>query len=187
MKLEYNTRAEEAISAIHKVGRISKLYGANGEVVVKLYDALDAKEFANKTKKEPLWIQIDSIATPFFVASAKNQGAGASVVAIDDIDSAIKADLVIGKEVYMESVVVRRQRATDWELLEGYDFEDTTSGVCGVIAEVIDNSLNPLLFIKTDKQEEFYVPIAEELISSINKKKRVVTFELVEGFFEQFI
>ncbi len=184
--MEYNARASRAVDATHKVGRITKQYGAEGEVVVKLYDALDAREFAARTNKEPLWIEIESIATPFFVASAKNQGVGASVVVFDEIDTEQKAKMLIGKEVYLESVKVKRERATDWDMLEGYTFEDVTSGVEGVIVEIIDNSLNPLLFIKTSKNEEFYVPCAEDLIVSFDEKNRLISFKLLEGFFNHF-
>ncbi len=183
---DYNETARKAIDSIHKVGRISKLYGTAGEVVIKLYDAIAAREFIEKTKNESLWVEVDTIATPFFVATAKSQGAGAVVATFDYIDSEPKAQLIIGAQVYLQSVSVKRERATDWDDLVGFDFEDVTSGVTGKILEIVDNSLSPLMFVRLENGEEIYLPLAEELIVGFDAKKRLVSLELVADFFQNF-
>ncbi len=182
--MDYNAKAKSAISATHKVGKISKLYGTAGEVVVKLFDVLSAREFIEITKKESLWIEVDSIATPFFVSTAKNQGAGAAVVTFDYIDSEQKAQLVVGSDVYIKSVQRERERASDWAEIEGFTFEDVSSGVEGKIVEVIDNSLNPLMLVRLENDEEVYVPLAEDLVVGFDAKSKLISFELAEGFFE---
>ncbi|MFI3287853.1 MAG: hypothetical protein R3Y61_05170 [Rikenellaceae bacterium] len=181
--MDYNSLARSAVNSIHKVGKVSKLYGTEGEVVVKLYDVLTAREFIEITKGEPLWIEVDTIATPFFVSSAKSQGAGAAVVTFDYMDSEKKAALVVGGDVFLKSVVRERERAGDWGELLGYTFEDVTSGMRGVIREIVDNSLNPLMLVGFEGSREVFVPLSEDLIVGFDAKDKVVSFELVEGFF----
>ncbi len=181
--MNYNDKARAAIDPIHKIGKVTKNYGSEGEVVLKLGGAITARELIERVKEEPLWIEIDSIATPFFVLSAKNQGVGAAVVKFQFIDSEQRSTIVMGREVFLSSVEREREKASDWGELEGYNFEDVTSGVSGKVIEVIDNSLNPLLLVSIG-EEEVYVPLAEDLIVGFDSNHRVISMELVEGFFE---
>lgn len=180
----YNERAAAAIESQHLCGRISKLYGKQGELVVRLYGDLSVDEFAAKLRKEPLWVEIDAIATPFFATSVKGQGVSGAVVVLEDVDNERLGEMLVGSNFYIGSAVSRRERADDWSMLEGCRFVDVTSSTEGVIKSVIDNSLNPLLEVVVDGGAEFFVPIAEELIKGCNKRKKIVQLELVEGFFE---
>lgn len=183
-ELDYNERAAAAIESRHLCGRISKLYGKQGELAVRLYGDLSVDQFIAKMRNEPLWVEIDAIATPFFATSVKGQGVSGAVVVVEDIDNERLGGMLVGANFYIESVVSRRERADDWSMLEGCRFVDVTSSVQGRIKSVIDNSLNPLLEVVTDDGAEFFVPIAEELISGYNKRKKIVQLELVDGFFE---
>lgn len=181
---EYNARAAAAIESHHLGGKFSKLYGKDGHIVVRLFGEMSVDEFADKVKREPLWVEIDSIATPFFVTSVKGQGMSGAVVALEDVQNDRATEIIIGRNFYIESIAVRRERAGDWAMLEGCRFVDVTSGVQGVIKGVVDNSLNPLLEVVVDGGDEYFVPIAEELIAGFNKRKKVLEMELVEGFFQ---
>lgn len=188
--MDYNSFARSAVDSIHKVGKVSKLYGTEGEVVVKFNGAVTAREFIEITKKETLWIEVDTIATPFFISSAKSQGAGAAVVTFDYVDTQKKAELVVGCEIFLKSVVRERERAGDWGELLGFEFEDVTSGHRGVIEDILDNSLNPLMLVRfEDNSEEgsreVYVPLSEELVVGFDAKHKLVSFELVDGFFAE--
>ncbi len=183
--MNYNDKARNAIDPIHRIGRVTKGYGSEGEVVIKLggEGGLSSRELISKVKEEPLWIEIDSIATPFFVLDAKSQGVGAVVVRFEFIDSKQSSSIVMGKEVFLESLERKRHKASDWGTLEGFEFRELTSGLTGTVLEVIENSLNTLLLIDIDGNEHF-IPLAEELISSLNTKSKVISMTLVEGFFD---
>ncbi len=181
--MDYNAVAREALDPIHRVGKVSKIYGVNGEVLVRLTGDLGARDVIDLTQDEPLWIEIDSIATPFFVKSAKSQGTGSMVVTFDHIDSEQKANIIIGRDAFLLSAEKERQKAGDWPDMEGYKFLDLTSGHKGVVLEIIENSLNPLLLIERENGEECYVPLAEELIESVSKRQRTIKMRLAEGIF----
>lgn len=183
-ELNYNARAAAAIESHHLGGRFAKLYGKQGEMVLRLFGEMSTDEFAAKVENEPLWVEIDSIATPFFVVSAKSQGVSGVVVKLEDIDNDRATELLIGRNFYIESLFVRRERADDWAMLDGCHFIDVTSSTRGVVKSVIDNSLNPLLEVLTTDGRDFFVPIAEELIRGFNKRKKLIEMELVEGFFD---
>ncbi len=188
--MNYNATAKSALNPIHRVGRITKLYGEQGGVSVKLKGGnvvfekneleLNAKNFAQIIKTEPLWIEIESIATPFFVTSAKPQGASAVAVTLDYIDTEQKAEMLIGTQIFVRGIECQRERASDWDDLAGLKFTDQTSGKTGVVMEVIENSLNPLLFVEIEG-EEHYVPLAKDLIMEINHE--LVVYQLPENFF----
>ena len=60
------------------VGKITKLYGTEGEVVANLYDRFPA----DYDSEEPLFVSIDSLTVPLFISSFTRRGRGA-IIAID--------------------------------------------------------------------------------------------------------
>ena len=75
------------------VGRITKLFGAEGEVNVNLYadfpDNFDWEE-------QPLFTHVDSLVVPLFCESFSRRGASNATVRFADIDTAKQAELIMG-------------------------------------------------------------------------------------------
>lgn len=179
--MEYNQRAVAAIAPQNKVGRVARLYGKRGEVVVQ------CREGFPETPKL-LWIEADGLGVPLWIVSAVNQGASKMVVVFEDFQTEELVEQLLGKELYAEGVEVEAdQEPEGLALLIGFAFLDQASGRSGRVVEAYDSTLNPLLGVVLEGEtQERLVPWADDLLVSLEGKKRRVVVCLAEDFFEEF-
>lgn len=174
--MDYNARAAAAVAQANQVGTVQKAYGKAGELVIRLWDT-----FPDNTE-EPLWVEIDSVAVPLFIASFTRQGNSKAVVTFDDFESEELAEMLIGKKIYSESPEEGEIEA-DWDFLIGYRFLDATSKMDGVITNFIGSELNPLIEVEILGKQHL-LPIADELVEHLDQKKKILEMRLAEGIFE---
>lgn len=180
--MNYNDRAAAATIHENRVGQITKIYGTNGELVVKLWDNFP-QSIINSNFKEPLWVEIDTIATPIFLCSFKNQGASKAIVAFEDFSNEQLSAMLVGMDIYAEIVeITDNSVGSDLSYLENFSFLDITSSRSGVVRAVIDNKLNPLLEVDFEDRQGVLVPIAEPLIEKLSRRKRTIVMRLAVGF-----
>lgn len=170
--MNYNDVAKSAIEPNKMVGSVQKLFGLNGEVVVKIWDNFP------ENISEPLWVEIDSLAVPLFIKSFKNQGAAKAVIVFDDFENESLAEMLVGLKLY--SLLVDVDEEIDLSYLESFTLKDITSGRQLKIEGYIESELNPLL----ELEGGFLVPIAQELIEKVNEKKKIIEVRLAEGIFD---
>ena len=161
------------------VGRITKLFGAEGEVNVNLYagfpDNFDWEE-------QPLFAQVDSLVVPLFCESFSRRGTSSATVRFADIDTVKRAELIMGSEIFVEE-------DDDTEDDEYFTFEDLIGFSVrigrsrGEIVDFYDNDLNPLFEIEL-KGKRHLVPAVEEFIAAIDFEARIIKFVLPEGLIE---
>lgn len=182
--MAYNNRAESAIVPENVVGQITKSYSADGEVIVRMWDNFP-QNILDGDFSEPLWVEIDAIATPFFLRSFKTQGTSKAVAAFEDITSEQLSAMVVGKKIYAEIFEVTDSSVgSDLSYLEGFTFTDINSNKTGVVTKFVANSLNPLLEVDFDDIKECLVPVAEPLIEKLSRRKSSITMRLPDGFFD---
>lgn len=190
--LTYMARAAAIIAdADNAVGRIKKGYGStveqgdgrrSGDLWVTLFDSFP--ETWNTA--EPLWVEIDSLAVPLFVSAIERKGAGSAVVRFDDFEWEEQAAMLVGKVLYREGNPAEEgedEDGDDFEAWCGFELTDRASGRTGRVAAFYDYPGNPLLGVDFDGQEVM-VPVADEVIVSVNERKKRLEAVLPEGLFE---
>ena len=163
------------------VGRVSKTFGLNGELVITLYDTFP---FDNPTG-ESVYVDLDGIRTPVFFASFRRRGQNKAVAVFDDLESEYRASELIGKEFF---VVAEAERAeADDELyledLVGYTLSIQGQKSTGKITGFIDDEFNPL-FEATWQDTQVLIPAADAFIVQIDERKKILTLDLPEGLLE---
>ena len=97
------------------VGKITKLYGTEGEVVANLYDRFPA----DYDSEEPLFVSIDSLTVPLFIESFTRRGNSGAIVRFADIDNDLLPDIAISRlsasDVEEAKIMVDKQ--IDYEFL----------------------------------------------------------------------
>lgn len=160
-------------------GRISKPFGAGGELVVNLYDTFPA-ELPSST---PVWVVIDGLDVPLFFEKFDRRGRTSAVVAFADIDTQRRAAEFVGKEIFLEGAPERQQHEDDKELyledLAGYRAY-LGEGLEGEVAGFIDSDMNPLFEISVNGQEAL-IPAVDEFIEKIDRRRKRIWFSLPEG------
>ncbi len=174
-------REEETI----KIAKILKIFGLNGELTVRLYDAFpDELDY-----EEPLFVFRNGLLVPLFVKTFSRKGINKAVVVFDDIDTQYRAtefagcDVVAFAEPEPEEELVREEGVVYMDDFIGYKFTDTISSRQGNIIDFIDSKFNPL-FVVESEDEEFYIPANDEIITSYDADKEEIILSLPEGVFE---
>ena len=159
------------------VGRIGRIFGNDGGVMVSLY-ANFPDDFQ---QQEPLFVIIDKLAVPLFCNSIEYRGQSGAIITFDDIDTVRRAEeFLVGREIHMEE----RERDDDEFYMEDLiGFTAIIDKRKGKISDFYDSPSNPLFEITLDGKEHL-VPAAEEFIANINFDKRTIKFVLPDGLLE---
>ena len=160
-------------------GRITRLFGAEGEVSLNLYtnfpDDFDWKE-------QPVFVRVDALVVPLFFDSFVRRGVGGAVARFADIDTPKRAGMLLDKEFSIDE-------SNDDEADDEFTFDDLigftakVGRVKGEITDFFDNATNPLFEI-TIGGKAHLVPAAEEFVAGIDFDRRTIRFVLPDGLLE---
>lgn len=160
------------------VGRIGRLFGTDGGVMVTLYTAFP-DDFSNE---EPLFVVIDELAVPLFCASFERRGQAGAVIHFDDIDTERRAEeFLIGREIFIEEVDEENDDEFYMEDLIG--FKVSVGKLRGELTDYYDSEANPLFEVVIDGKEHL-IPAQEEFIAHIDFDRRTIKFVLPDGLLD---
>jgi 16S rRNA processing protein RimM len=164
------------------IGSIVKPHGIDGTINVRFNGS-----FADEIElEEPLFILLDGAMVPFFMEEIRPAG-NSALIKLEFIDSEDKARVLSGKELFVE-----RKRKNSYpkdidlspmQSLIGFTLSDKNSVFSGLIENFIESEFNPLLIVKSGKKE-WMIPYQANLIVKIDKKNKIVLFNLPEGLID---
>lgn len=163
-------------------GRVGRLFGTKGELMVTLYDVFP-RDF--NTDEEPVFVKIDSLTVPLFFDNFERRGQKGAVVRFADIDTDDRAAELIGLEFALREGghVDDADEYADGELyledLVGWDAE-FDSGEMGRITGFVESDFNPLFEVDINGVQEL-IPASDDFIVEYDEKRRKVVFSLPEG------
>ena len=159
------------------VGRIGRLFGTEGGVMITLYTSFP-DDFQ---MEEPLFIRVDELAVPLFCSSFERRGQSSAVVQFDDIDTERRAEeWLVGREIFVEE---QEQDDDEFYMEDLIGFKASVGRQRGEVIDYYDSEANPLFEIRLgDKQH--LIPAQEEFIAHIDFDKRTIKFILPEGLLE---
>ena len=161
------------------VGRIGRLFGTDGGVMITLYGSFP-DDFR---KEEPLFVEIDKLAVPLFCSEWERRGQSGAVARFDDIDTERRAEeFLVGREIFIEEE--DKECADDEFYMEDLvGFSVVVGELRGELTDYIDSEANPLFEIRIDGREHL-VPAQEEFITHIDFEGKVIKFVLPDGLLE---
>ena len=158
------------------VGRITKLFGAEGEVNVNLYATFPD----NFSLEQPLFTYVDSLVVPLFCESFSRRGHSSATIRFADIDTVKRTELIMGNEIFIEEPETDDDEFTFDDLI---GFTVKIGRRKGTITDFYDNEINPLFEI-TLTDGVHLIPAAEEFIAAIDFDKGEIKFVLPDGLLE---
>lgn len=171
------------MSSFGKVGKVSKAFGRQGELIINLYDTFP-EDF---DMEGPLFAYIDALAVPLYLDRFERRGTGSALVSFADFDSDVRASELIGKELYIRT---GEEEEDDGEIyledLVGFTVSFDDNSHRGTITSFVDNGENPLFEVSIDGKE-ILVPAAEEMITALDIDKREIEFSLPEGLLDLYM
>ncbi len=170
-------------------GRINKLFGTEGGVMLSLYAPFPDDFDPAKT---PFLVEIDGLEVPLWCSRFERRGRTGAVAAFDDLDTERRATELLGLEF---SIALDDETADDDEFyledLVGFAVEAEQIGASepeaggrrlftGTLADYYDSEANPLFELTIDGREVL-VPAVEAFIAHIDFEARRIKFILPEG------
>lgn len=170
-------------------GRINRLFGTDGGVMLSLYAAFP-DDFDPATA--PLLVTIDGLEVPLWCDRFERRGQTGAVAAFADLDTERRATELLGLEFRVEE----NEEADDDEFymedLIGFAVEVEEISAKkntahrtgkGTLTEYYDSDANPLFELEIDGRR-ILVPAAEEFIARIDFEGRRIEFVLPEGLLD---
>ncbi|MBL1280954.1 MAG: 16S rRNA processing protein RimM [Fluviicola sp.] len=166
------------------LGRIAKLHGFKGEVSLFL-DVTNPEDYVSL---DAIFIDLDDYLTPFFIESFKLKNKGFAAMKLEGVTDENAAKLLLRKEVYLPAQIL-----PELEGLNFYDHEvvgfaviDEKAGNVGVIEQVVDLKVNPLLQITKDGKE-ILIPLLKDLVKKVDRKKKELHILAPEGLIDLYL
>lgn len=168
------------------VGKINRVFGQEGDVVVGLYEAFGHAADAVVGKRaqdsqEPLHVVFDGLEVPLFIDRFERRGRGSALVRFADVDTPERAEMLLGLEL---TAVCADGDALDFGGLVGWQAVMTVEGedeVVGTVMAFYAESMNPLLAVDIDGREAL-LPVA--FVDDINEAAQRITLTLPVGLLE---
>lgn len=165
-----------------QIARVLKSNGTDGELVLG-FRGISPEDIS---LKEPVFIEFDGLPVPFFIESFSIKGTSKALVRLCDVECAEDALEVEGREVFAaESFLPEAQyEEGDYSFLIGWTLADAKKGTAvGAISGFLDIPSNPCLEVRLLSGASAVVPLADELISEVDEKGKVLTMNIPEGLF----
>lgn len=169
-------------------GRINKLFGTDGGVMLSLYADFPA-DFDTDT---PLMVTIDALEVPLYCERFERRGATGAVAAFADFDTERRAQELLGREFRIE---FEEEEDDEFYLEDLIGFAvscieagaDGAHGVAaplaGTVTDYYDSDANPLFELELAGRTVL-VPAAEEFIAHIDFEGRTIKMVLPEGLLD---
>lgn len=164
------------------VAKLGKPHGISGAFRFYLLRGLKSK---NKFPKHFL-VQEKGSLSPWFVIKTEWLGFEEGFIWFEEVTTPEKAKLYSGRELYLgekEVAAYFKKDSNDYNFLIGYTATDETLGQVGTVSEIIENPGQVLIAVKSGESEAL-IPMVEEFIVEINKKKKELLLNLPEGLLD---
>ena len=162
------------------LGSVTKVSGFGGTVSVRLERTLTE----NIPLTESVFLEIEGRPVPFFISSSEYSGAGTLKLKFDRCNSDEQAEEFIGAKVWLTGAPEHGKKSREVKSFEGFNVYDQNDQLVGCITEVIPNPAQLLLRIKSPENREVLVPLHENLIIGIDKRKKEIIMDIPEGLIE---
>lgn len=158
------------------LGKITRSHGFDGTLVILL-----EKEVSEKTRElESVFVVVDGLPVPFFILSSSLSG-DLLFVRFDGYELKEKVTEFIGCMVMAEAGKVSPATATLPIYLNGYRVITGQGLIVGRVKKVASYPMQVMLVVEGEMGNELLIPLNEEWITGIDKKKKILEMDLPEG------
>ncbi len=163
------------------LGRITKKFSFRGEVILKL----DTDEPDIYENLDAVFIEMGKDLLPFFIEKSSFQRGNELRVRFEDIRTEEDAEAILKKEVYLPLELLPKLEGKQFYFHEviGFTLTDVKQGVIGTI-ESINDSTAQALFIVEGKDGQVLIPMVDDFIRKIDRKKKEVLVETPDGLID---
>lgn len=168
-----------------QLGHVAKLHGYKGEVSL-FFDTTNPEYYANL---DAVFIDVNGNLTPFFIESIHLGDKSFAKVRLEGVNTEEAARRLLRKELYLPLTALPKlegNRFYDHEVV-GYKVIDQMYGDVGLVLEVVDYKINPLLRVEGKNNKEVLLPLSADLVQNVDREKKELTVKAPEGLIEMYL
>lgn len=166
------------------LGYVAKLHGFKGEVSLFL-DVTNPEDY---TGLDAIFVDINEQLTPFFITSIKLKNKGFAAVRLEGIDDETTARKLLRKNVYLPAQILPKLEGKNFydHEVAGFKVIDAEYGEVGILEQVVDLKVNPLLQIMNNGKEVL-IPLIDGVVQVVDRKKKEMHICAPEGLIELYL
>ena len=163
---------------LYYLGKILKTHGNKGQVLVHL----DVDDPAKYLGIKSVFLDLHGECIPFFIESLELKHKGKAVVRFQDYNTLEDASVFPGLEMYLPTTNLPPLKGNRFYYHEiiGFHVIDQNYGDIGVIGEILELPRQSLFRILYGNKE-ILVPVVDEIILKIDRKKRLLMIRAPDG------
>ena len=172
------------ISGYYYLGKILKPIGIQGELLIYL----DVDEPNKYRDLDAAYAYVAGNLVPFIVQEINLRSGKQAAVRFHDIDDIDQTIVLVGAGLYLPLSVLPELTEDQfyYHEIEGFTVIDEKFGVLGEVEKVLDYPMQALLQVMhIDK--EILIPVADEIITKVDKDKRIIRIQAPEGLIEMYL
>jgi 16S rRNA processing protein RimM len=170
-------------NSYYYLGYISKTVGNKGDVMF----TLDTDEPDAYAELPMIFIDIKGRFIPYQIEKIIIRGEKAQVH-LKDIDNVQLASSLSGTSLHLPIDYLPKLKGNSFYYHEiiGFEVEDKIFGKIGLIKDVLDHSSQAIFQIMHD-EKEVLIPIADDFVKKVDRKKKLIKVEVPEGLIELYL
>ena len=161
------------------LGRITKIHGYEGSVVIRLEPAF----IEDIPEMEAVFIESDGRPVPFFISETEYNGGDVVKMKFDGYQITEKVSEFVGCKVFLTKSA-GRQSVQNIETLIGYRVLLKNKQELGTIIDITRNQGQDLLSVMASGKREILIPLHEDFIIKADKRLKTITMDLPEGLID---
>ena len=161
-----------------QAGKVVRSSGSAGELVF----ILDTENIPRNKKLESVFIQIQGNLIPFFIDSFRIKNSNQALVKLLDVNSVEEMTPLLGCSIFLLNSLKsgkKQKKSFDFNLI-GFSVLDQVYGEIGTVVNIIELPMQELLEIDFNGKQ-ILIPLVDEIIKGIDKKRKVIMIEAPEG------
>jgi 16S rRNA processing protein RimM len=162
------------------LGRITKIYGFGGAVIVKTEKIFSE----NIPEMESIFLEIEGRPVPFFIEYTEQASPGLLRMKFEGYDNAAKVKDFVNCNVFLTGDRIPGIIKDDLHTLQGYTMISDDNRTIGVIKEILHNPGQILLVVRSETGKEILIPLHEDMIQELKPDQKILTMNLPEGLTE---
>lgn len=165
-------------SQLTPIGVFNKTHGINGELSATFDPGIAPEDV------RCLFVVIEGLPVPFFITGSRPRQADTWLVALEGVDTDVKAKPFVGKEFMALTAELPDYEDGDDEEgfyaadLIGFSVTDTVSGLLGTIVDINDQTENVLFVVERPDGSELLIPVVDEFIDLVDPDTRTLSVTL---------
>ncbi len=168
------------LDSLHRIGRIGKPWGHQGELTLHL-DDIDLDELVHAGS---FFVDIEGQKVPFSFSRLHEKGSE-TLVKFDDFNDPQSAQIIVGRDLYAPPGLLADGSDESWEPEEFIDMlvRDELHGELGIVTAIDGTTRNPLLVVLKG-EEEVLIPITDDMILGVDPEENSLLVRTPPGLID---